>query len=96
MKKHGIYSKLEKLFKIFIDPLLEFLNEGGKEILATSNSNRISSVTKILSCLMNNFKDTDYKIVPQEELVKLEESLEGLFLFATFWGLGGSLKDIHM
>jgi dynein heavy chain len=59
-----------------------------KEIVTSMDNNLVQSLMRILTCYFDPYKDTEYKKVPVEELDKLEEMLEPLFLFALLWSVG--------
>ena len=86
-EKWKIKEKLENLFKDYANPLLDFMRENCREITSTQDNNIVQSLARILDCFFVNYKDTENKKIPPEEVDGLEKILEGYFVWACVWSI---------
>jgi dynein heavy chain len=84
---------LRKWCEILVSPLILFVRRNCIETVPTVDSNLFQSTLKLTTSLLNDFlsqkqnaeKDSDEKI-------NFAELVKGVFVFATIWGIGGSIN----
>ena len=78
-------SFLHGLFDWLIDPCIGFVRRNCKELVGTADMNLVQSVMNLISCFLSQIelqnKDVEIGV----------EILEGVFMFALTWGVGGSI-----
>ena len=86
------YKKiLNDMFERFVDPCLQMLRKGGlKELVGTSDSNLVKSLMNLLDCQFDKFQDA--KKFGYFDPKEVGNWLEGMFIFALIWSLGGNLN----
>jgi dynein heavy chain len=87
------YKKIiNDMFERFVDPCLQMLRKGGlKELVGTSDSNLVKSLMNLLDCQFDKFQDAKkFGYFDQKEVGNW---LEGMFIFALIWSLGGNLNS---
>ncbi len=83
---------INDMFERFVDPCLQMLRKGGlKELVATSDSNLVKSLMNLLDCQFDKFQDA--KKFGYFDAKEVGNWLEGMFIFALIWSLGGNLNS---
>ena len=84
-------SVINEMFERFIDPLIQFSRKGGlKELVATSDTNLVKSVMNLMDCQLDKFMDA--KKFGYFDVKEVVNWLEGMFIFAVIWAIGGPLN----
>ncbi|XP_053995911.1 dynein axonemal heavy chain 7-like isoform X3 [Hylaeus anthracinus] len=79
------------LFRRFCDPLLHWLRLGDvKEICPMSDSNHIRSLTYLMDCFLDEYRDE--KMLKDMDELDLRAQIEGSFFFSCIWAVGGTLE----
>lgn len=86
-KSKTFTENLEKLFKIYLEPTIEYMRLNLKEVTVTVNNNICQSLCRILNCYLAEYVDTEIKKITEDQIKALEESLECLFVYAVIWSL---------
>lgn len=81
-------ATLQTLFSTYIQPTLYFLRNNCKEPVVTSNGNLVQSLMRILSSFIEQYKDTEIKKTPPQQLEHLESCIESYFLWGLVWSFG--------
>ncbi|KAM8930485.1 dynein axonemal heavy chain 1 isoform 1-T1 [Pelodytes ibericus] len=82
-------EQLESLFSRFVQDAIIFVRCSVKEIIASTDSNLIMSLLKLLECFFQPFIPQEgHKQIPQEKLSRLGELLEPWFFFSLIWSVG--------
>lgn len=80
---------ISDLFDWLVDPCIEFIKANCKFQITTSFIHLMWSSMRLYSCLMDEIADSSAELSAQ--VVSLW--LQGLFVFALIWGLGGTLNN---
>ncbi len=80
-------DRLDALFTWLVDPCLAFIRKNCKETVPTSDINLPVSLMSIVWSLYDEFRDAK-AAVPAKDVLKI---VEGTFLFALIWSIGGSV-----
>lgn len=81
-------DSLRKYFEKYVDITLEFVRENIKELVKTMDNNLVQSLTHIIQCFMEDFRESEIKKISTEDLDALESKLEAIFIFALTWSFG--------
>ncbi|KAL4429885.1 hypothetical protein ABPG74_022908 [Tetrahymena malaccensis] len=80
--------KLQSLFEEYLEFCIDFIRKNCIEIVDSMNNNLAQSLMRNLNCFLVNYVDTDFKKIPAEEIEKLLEHLEQIFIFSLIWSIG--------
>lgn len=83
----------DKLFEKYIEPLVAYTRKNCPEPVFTVDNNLVGSFMRLMDCYMVPYFDTELKKVTAEEVEGLENMLEGLFIFAAIWSIGGTTNN---
>lgn len=78
---------LSMLFENYLETTLDFMRKNLKEVVGTFNNNLTQSLTKLINCYLNQYKDTEVKRVTKEELDNIEQQIEPVFVFCLIWAI---------
>lgn len=79
---------LQAMFEWLIDPISEFLNEGTKSFVETSQVHAVKQMLGLFNSLLDPWRAAE---PPSPNSTAAQ--LESIFVFAMTWSLGGSLPD---
>ena len=57
-KRPKFISTLKNLFTELVDPCLEYVRLNLKELVTSTNGNLVQSLTRILDCFLESYKET--------------------------------------
>ena len=72
-------------------PMIDFTKRQCKELVSTINQNLLQSLFRILNCFFERYIERELVKVTPEDILKLEESIRNLLVFALVWSVGGSI-----
>ncbi|CAK6435519.1 unnamed protein product [Pipistrellus nathusii] len=79
------------LFVCFLEESITFVRSSVKEVIATTNSNLITSLLKLLDCFFKPFLPREgLKKIPPEKLSRIPELVEPWFIFSLIWSVGAT------
>ncbi|KAH9525061.1 Dynein heavy chain 1, axonemal, partial [Bulinus truncatus] len=88
-----VYSEqLEKLFKNFLLPGMDFVRNSLIEIVGTLDSALTFSLTRIFDCFISPLK-LKLDVISEENQARLIELIEPWFMFSLVWSLGASCDN---
>ncbi|KAM4652007.1 dynein axonemal heavy chain 1 [Discoglossus pictus] len=80
---------LESLFSRYLQDAIKFVRRSVREIIASTDSNLVMSLLKLLDCFFQPFIPQEgQKMFPQEKLNRIGELVESWFIFALIWSVG--------
>ncbi|XP_053075250.1 dynein axonemal heavy chain 1 isoform X4 [Acinonyx jubatus] len=84
-------EQFKALFVGFLEGSITFIRNSVKEVIASTNSNLIMSLLKLLDCFFKPFlpKEGLKKISP-EKLSRIPELIEPWFIFSLIWSVGAT------
>ncbi|XP_077133083.1 dynein axonemal heavy chain 1 isoform X2 [Ranitomeya variabilis] len=82
-------EQLEALFSRFLQDAIQFVHRSVKEVIASTASNLVLSLLKLLDCFFQPFIPREgQKKIPQEKLDRIGELVESWFMFSLIWSVG--------
>ncbi|XP_008570797.1 PREDICTED: dynein heavy chain 1, axonemal [Galeopterus variegatus] len=79
------------LFVSFLEESITFVRSSVKEVIASTNSNLITSLLKLLDCFFKPFLPREgLRKVPPEKLSRIPELIEPWFIFSLIWSVGAT------
>ncbi|KAM4722817.1 dynein axonemal heavy chain 1 [Rhinophrynus dorsalis] len=82
-------EKLESLFSSFIQDSIKFVRRSVREVIASTDSNLVMSLLKLLECFFQPFIPQEgHKKIPEEKLSRIGELIESWFVFSLVWSVG--------
>lgn len=85
-------QEITNLFMRFCPILLYFVrNCGTTEMLATTDSNLVTSLMNLFECFFDDYYDEKTTSTLTE--LDIRAQLEGMFFFSCIWSLGGALNE---
>ena len=83
-----VRPKLQKLFDDHIDVLKSFVRAHVHEVQPTQDNSLMTSLTHMLDCFLEVYRESETKKITKEEIELLEKHLESIFFFSVVWSLG--------
>jgi dynein heavy chain len=68
--------------------MIRYVRKNLTEPVTSIDNNLAQSACRIMSCFLEDYKDTEIKIVSQEEIDDLENAIENLYVYAVTWSIG--------
>ncbi|XP_068109284.1 dynein axonemal heavy chain 1 [Hyperolius riggenbachi] len=82
-------DQLESLFTRFLQDSIRFVRRSVKEVIASTDSNLVMSLLKLLECFFQPFIPREgQKKFPQEKIKRIGELVESWFFFSLVWSVG--------
>jgi dynein heavy chain, axonemal len=83
-----IKPKLNTLFDKYIYSLQKYVRLQVREVQPTRDNNLVASLTHILDCFLENYRETEARKITGEDLENLSATIEAIFMFALTWSFG--------
>lgn len=83
-------TKMEALCETYVDLSLDFLRKSIKESVATTNGNLLSSLLKIMTCLLVPYYKSENGSGAMEDIQSFYSLLEPFFIFSLVWSIGAT------
>ncbi|XP_029774824.1 dynein heavy chain 1, axonemal isoform X2 [Suricata suricatta] len=95
----ALFKPYEEQFKTLFDAFLEgaitFIRHSVKEVIASTDSNLVMSLLKLLDCFFKPFLPKEgAKKIPPEKLSRISELIEPWFIFSLIWSVGATGDSI--
>lgn len=68
--------------------MIAFVRKEVHEVQPTKDNNLVTSLTHILDCFLEPYRETETKKITKEDLDLLNKSIESIFMFAMVWSFG--------
>uniref|UniRef100_A0A8C5QQJ6 Dynein axonemal heavy chain 1 n=1 Tax=Leptobrachium leishanense TaxID=445787 RepID=A0A8C5QQJ6_9ANUR len=82
-------ERLETLFSHYLEDAVMFVRRSVKEIIASTDSNLVMSLLRLLECFFHPFIPQEgHKRIAQEKLNRVAELIEPWFFFSLVWSVG--------
>ncbi|XP_054992649.1 dynein axonemal heavy chain 1 [Sorex araneus] len=79
------------LFVSFLEDSITFIRSSVKEVIASTNSNLVASLLKLLDCFFKPLLPKEgHRKFPSEKLSRIPELIEPWFIFALVWSVGAT------
>ncbi|MGH0183081.1 UNVERIFIED_CONTAM: hypothetical protein FKN15_013335 [Acipenser sinensis] len=79
------------LFDKFLQDSIAFVRKSVKEVIASTDSNLVCSMLRILDCFFQPFVPKEgVKGLPQEKLARISELIESWVIFSLVWSVGAT------
>lgn len=66
---------------------LEYLRHNCKEIIPSMDNNLVQSLCRLLNCYLENYTDTEFKKISDDEMKQIESSIVPVFIFCFIWSI---------
>lgn len=76
--------------EVVVYPLLDFVRRNCKEVIPSIDQNLVQSLFKNLDCFFSSYVDTQLVVVSNEDIQKLEDMFNNLFVFCVVWSVGAT------
>lgn len=83
-----IKPRLTQLFNDHVTNFRNFVRSNVTELQPTKDNNLVQSLTHILDCFFENFRENEAKKISNEEIDNLLKDIESMFMFAAIWSFG--------
>lgn len=84
----GFLDKMHKLFEVYGFPLIRFVRKQLVEPVTSMDNNLCQSICRLMDCFLAFYKDTEIKVVSNEEVADLSGMIENIFIYSIIWSLG--------
>ncbi|XP_066453022.1 dynein axonemal heavy chain 1 isoform X2 [Eleutherodactylus coqui] len=82
-------EQMASLFSRFLQDSIEFVHRTVKEVVASTSSNLVMSLLKLLECFFQPFIPKEgQKRISQDKLDRIRELVESWFIFSLIWSVG--------